>query len=129
MKPRPKTLSRGSLAHSLAGAPRAALIQQHRAGQNDCRAGTCAAPGAGGQLGLPALQRREVTQRNIGARPVASALSQRGSRPATTAGTKSSYRVQTPIPMGRGNQQIRATVQGTPQVAGSIDLSAAGEGQ
>ena len=29
------------------------------------------------------------------------------------------YTVQAPLPLGAGNHQIRATIQGTPQVAGS----------
>ena len=39
------------------------------------------------------------------------------------------YRVQTPIPLGRGGQQIRATIQGTPQIAGSVDIGMVGAGK
>jgi ribosomal protein S18 acetylase RimI-like enzyme len=45
------------------------------------------------------------------------------------ASRSANYRVQTPIPLGRGSQQIRATVHGTPQVAGSVDLRAAAGGR
>ena len=33
------------------------------------------------------------------------------------------------MPLGHGSQQIRATIPGTPQVAGSVELSAAGAGR
>jgi ribosomal protein S18 acetylase RimI-like enzyme len=36
------------------------------------------------------------------------------------------YTVQAPLNVGGGNQKIRATIQGTPQVAGSVEISAAG---
>ena len=36
------------------------------------------------------------------------------------------YTVQAPLHLGARNQQIRATIQGTPQVAGSVEISAAG---
>jgi ribosomal protein S18 acetylase RimI-like enzyme len=50
--------------------------------------------------------------------------------PNALSGAKSpSYRVQTPMPLGHGSQQIRATIQGTPQVAGSIELSPGGAGK
>lgn len=39
------------------------------------------------------------------------------------------YRVQNPIPIGPGSHQIRATIQGTPQVAGSVEISAASGGK
>ncbi len=41
-----------------------------------------------------------------------------------------SYAVQPPVPLGgRGNQQIRATLNGTRSVAGSVEISAAGSGR
>lgn len=41
------------------------------------------------------------------------------------------YSVQPPIPLGggRGSHQIRATLSGTRNVAGSVDISAAGAGK
>lgn len=39
------------------------------------------------------------------------------------------YTVQAPLPLGAGNQQIRATIQGTPQVAGSVEISSNGGGK
>jgi ribosomal protein S18 acetylase RimI-like enzyme len=36
------------------------------------------------------------------------------------------YTVQAPLNVGGRNQQIRATIQGTPQIAGSVEISAAG---
>lgn len=46
------------------------------------------------------------------------------SRPASTINTKApNYRVQPPINVASHSQQIRATIGGTPQVAGSIEIS------
>jgi ribosomal protein S18 acetylase RimI-like enzyme len=39
------------------------------------------------------------------------------------------YTVQSPLPTGAGSHQIRATIQGSPQVAGSVEISAAGGGK
>ena len=39
------------------------------------------------------------------------------------------YTVQAPRPLGGNSQQIRATIQGTPQVAGSVEITAAGSGR
>ena len=39
------------------------------------------------------------------------------------------YHVQPPIPVSGRHQQIRATISGTPQVAGSINLSPRGGGK
>ncbi len=35
------------------------------------------------------------------------------------------YTVQAPVPLGGRSHQIRATIQGTPQVAGSVEIGAA----
>ena len=40
-----------------------------------------------------------------------------------------SYSVQAPLPIGAGGHQIRATIHGTPQVAGSVDISRLGGGK
>src|SRR4051812_4364132 len=45
-------------------------------------------------------------------------------RPATP-----NYAVQPPVPVGGHNQQIRATLSGTRQIAGSVDIRAAGAGK
>jgi ribosomal protein S18 acetylase RimI-like enzyme len=39
------------------------------------------------------------------------------------------YTVQAPLPLGGNSQQIRATIQGSPQVAGSVEISRAGGGK
>ena len=39
------------------------------------------------------------------------------------------YAVQAPVPLGGHSQQIRATLNGTRQVAGSVDIRAAGAGK
>jgi ribosomal protein S18 acetylase RimI-like enzyme len=40
-----------------------------------------------------------------------------------------SYTVQAPMALGARGHQIRATIQGSPQVAGSVEISAAGAGK
>lgn len=40
-----------------------------------------------------------------------------------------SYTLQPPLTVGRHHQQIRATIQGTPQIAGSVDISPSGRGK
>src|SRR5215471_16236924 len=40
----------------------------------------------------------------------------------STGTRKPGYSVQAPLRLGGQSQQIRATIQGTPQVAGSVDL-------
>lgn len=40
-----------------------------------------------------------------------------------------SYTVQAPLTLGRRYQQIRATIKGTPQIAGSVDISPSGRGK
>lgn len=50
-------------------------------------------------------------------------------RPASIINTKApNYHVQAPIHVAGQSQQIRATIGGTPQVAGSIEISRAGGG-
>ena len=39
------------------------------------------------------------------------------------------YNVQSPVPVSGRNQQIRATISGTPHVAGSVDISPRGGGK
>jgi ribosomal protein S18 acetylase RimI-like enzyme len=39
------------------------------------------------------------------------------------------YTVQAPLALGAGSHQIRATIQGSPQVAGSVEISARGGGK
>jgi ribosomal protein S18 acetylase RimI-like enzyme len=39
------------------------------------------------------------------------------------------YAVQPPVPVGGHSQQIRATLHGTRQVAGSVDITSAGPGK
>lgn len=64
--------------------------------------------------------------------PVRNAVQARGAPPPAAANKPTpraaNYTVQAPIHMGR-SQQIRATIQGTPQVAGSVELSSAGPGK
>src|SRR5690349_9827447 len=59
-------------------------------------------------------------------RSVAGAAQRAPARPAPKAPT---YAVQAPQPLGAGSQQIRATIQGSPQVAGSVEISRAGGGK
>ena len=43
--------------------------------------------------------------------------------------TAPNYTVQPPVNLGEHNQQIRATIKGTPWVAGSVDISPSAEGK
>src|SRR4051794_19288150 len=50
--------------------------------------------------------------------------------PATNTHAKAhNYMVQSPVPVPGRGQQIRATVGGTPQVAGSVEINPAGAGK
>ena len=52
------------------------------------------------------------------------------SRPATTVNTKApNYAVQPPLRIGVRGQQIRATIGGTQQIAGSIDIATVSKGK
>ena len=51
------------------------------------------------------------------------------SRPTPAAAKAPHYHVQPPINLGARSQQIRATIQGTPQVAGSVEISRGGGGK
>ena len=54
----------------------------------------------------------------------------RPARPASPGQMKApSYSVQAPLPLGAGSHQIRATIHGTPQVAGSVEISRLGGGK
>jgi len=50
-------------------------------------------------------------------------------RPSASGPRPANYNVHTPVPLGSGSQQIRATIQGTPQVAGSVEITRAGPGK
>ena len=63
-------------------------------------------------------------------RSVAVVNRQTPGRPTFPATSKApNYTVQAPIPLGGRGQQIKATIQGTPQVAGSVEISSAGPGK
>jgi ribosomal protein S18 acetylase RimI-like enzyme len=49
--------------------------------------------------------------------------------PGSSAVGAAKYRVQSPLPVGAGSHQIRATLQGTAQVAGSVEISRIGNGK
>ncbi|HEX2269930.1 MAG TPA: N-acetyltransferase [Pyrinomonadaceae bacterium] len=51
------------------------------------------------------------------------------SRSGPSVQTKSRYAVQHPVPLANRSQQIRATLNGTRQVAGSVDIRAIGPGK
>lgn len=126
-----KPLAKNSVGSAAMRSPQTRSVQrihQHGAGPT-CRTNTCA-PNAAAHLKGPGQAHQNVTQmRGVGQRPGTNALNQRVPL-ASRAGSKTpNVRVQTPIPLGRGSQQIRATIQGTPQVAGSVEISTAGTGR
>ena len=92
-------------------APTPTIVQRHRAGpcRTPARIHGAVRPGAVGPSN-PQLSPA------VGRSP--------GSVAAKTPGR---YSVQMPRPMARGSQQIRATIHGTPHVAGSIEIRATGK--
>ena len=79
-------------------------------------------PGAARPNVAPAAGARSLAVANQRG-PAAPAVSARGQMKAPA------YTVQAPLHLGGTSQQIRATIQGTPQVAGSVDISRAGGGR
>lgn len=81
-----------------------------------------------GQANRTAIQSRGATAQAGANRSVAA--NQTAARPAPPAISRAAnYTMQAPIHMGGRGQQIRATIQGTPQVAGSVEISSAGAGR
>ncbi len=66
--------------------------------------------------GAPGAKRNAQLQKAIQARAVARS-------------TAPNYTVQAPRPLGGNIQQIRATIQGSPEIAGSVEIAPAGSGQ
>lgn len=82
------------------------------------------------------VQRNKVTaaRPNImtpGVNRLTAGANQRGpARPGSVGQMKApAYTVQAPRPLGGNSQQIRATIQGSPQVAGSVEISRVGSGK
>jgi GNAT superfamily N-acetyltransferase len=63
-------------------------------------------------------------------RPVAGAHQRAPAGPGPAKPVKAAaYTVQAPRHLGGNSQQIRATIQGSPQVAGSVDITRSGAGR
>jgi ribosomal protein S18 acetylase RimI-like enzyme len=92
---------------------------------------TRAPQAAAGAVNRNASQSNANQLRGVTQRVAVNALNQRGPiRPASPfAGKAPRYNVQAPVPLGGGSQRIRATIQGTPQIAGSVEIRAAGPGR
>jgi ribosomal protein S18 acetylase RimI-like enzyme len=106
-------------------------IQTRGARPHDCRTNACA-PNTHARLTRPGQMNQLANQtRGVSQRTSASALNQRPpARAVSGSGPKSpNYNVHSPIPLGGGSQRIRATIQGTPQVAGSVELNSVGSGK
>ena len=122
MKPPATQIGGNRATRSTAGQDRGVrTIQTHGPRGPTCRTPKCGAFHASDQSVSPGKQGvgAPANSRTVG--PRAAQESSRLKRPI--------YRVQTPVPLGHGSQQIRATIQGTPQVAGSVDLSRTGGGR
>ena len=89
--------------------PSRPTIQRHGPGGKTCQTPAC---------GVSHSRGVSPGNQPAAARPVVQPVS-----------TTPNYRVQSPIPLGQGNQQIRATIHGTPQVAGSVELSRSSGGK
>ena len=106
---------------------RVQTIQQHGPGGHSCRTAACTSPNSH----RPTAALRQLNPNPAPASRIAGNVrSQPAPGRSVSAGSKApNYRVQGPIPLGHGSQQIRATIQGTPQVAGSVEISVAGPGR
>jgi len=128
MKLPAKNMSIGLLKHStVRSGSGVRTIQPHGPQSPACRTPAC-------KVSHSMEQRRGLPQGNqnlISHRGAADLKSQsRASRSGTAPGAKTAnYNVLTPTPLGHGSQQIRATIHGTPQLAGSVDIRAAGFGK
>jgi ribosomal protein S18 acetylase RimI-like enzyme len=77
-----------------------------------------------------AIQSRAAVPQAGANRPGAAANQHLPPRPVSPLNSKArNYTVQPPVPLGGRGQQIRATIQGTPQVAGSVEITSAGAGK
>lgn len=73
--------------------------------------------------------RPNVTTPGVNRSPAGANLP-RPARPSSPVSMKApAYTVQAPRSLGTNSQQIRATLHGTPQVAGSVEISRAGGGK
>ncbi len=100
-------------------------IQAHGLRGPACRTPDCGAPHAHGQSKRPGSGIRNLNQ----AVSPANLVNRKTAGASPSSSKTHGYRVQMPIPLGHGSQQIRATIQGTPQVAGSVEISRAGGGR
>jgi ribosomal protein S18 acetylase RimI-like enzyme len=80
------------------------------------------------QANRAATQPRGVVAQAGTTRSAAAVNQRTPNRPASPLKTPG-YTVQAPVRVGGRGQQIRATIQGTPQVAGSVEISSAGPGK
>jgi len=109
----------------------ARATQLHAAGHPTCRTATCAVVNHRTRSGAPDRRVQDLNQSRgiITTKSMNQGQQSPARRPPTLGSKAPNYKVHTPIPLGRGSQQIRATIQGTPQVAGSVEISAAGPGK
>ena len=134
MKAQTRTQNGSALHRSTMPSPIARPIQSRSAAQlrpsahpNASRVTNVRAPlAAAGQPNRNVNQLRGVTQR-VAANPVNQKAPVRPASPFASRAPR--YNVQAPMPLGGGSQRIRATIQGTPQIAGSVEISAAGAGK
>jgi ribosomal protein S18 acetylase RimI-like enzyme len=112
----------------------AVAVQAHPVGglrgstQINARASPKAPQPIGGQARSTAQTRSMVPQ---AASNRSSVVNQRppGCPGCPAAAKAPRYNVQPPVRLGARSQQIRATIQGTPQVAGSVEISRGGGGR
>jgi len=128
MKPLAKNLSGSRVTRVPSREPGLQSIQMHGLGRHPCRTNCGAGPhGGGARPGNPNLNRAKGV-----ATPGFQSAAARGlvrSGPESFGSKAANYRVQTPIPLGSGGQQIRATIHGTAQIAGSVEISSSGSGR
>jgi len=124
----------------MAPAQNARMIQSRAAAQTNSLLRPKASPGipnTRSTLSATGQPNRNINQANVNQlrgvtqRVAANPVNQREPmRPASPFASKAPrYNVQAPVPLGGGSQRIRATIQGTPQIAGSVEIRAAGPGK
>lgn len=100
-------------------------------GIGQCRTPMCATSHTNGRAGNGA-QAMANGAHQVGMKSAAPANRSNQGAPAGSRGAAAlggNYRVQSPLPRGVGSHQIRATLQGTNQVAGSVEISKVGNGR
>ncbi len=118
------SIGRPSISTSPIGRPAVAQARINANPIQNIRAQQLTSPGPN----RPALQPRGLITQPARSNPAA--IQRRPvSPPSQPTSQAPNYILQAPMHLGGRNQQIRATIRGTPQVAGSVEITPRGGGQ